>query len=130
MKPMTAEWVAKAEEDFVVVERESRARKNRAYSAIAFHAQQCAEKNLKACLCQADREIPRIHHLCDLLDMVKDLVPEWELMREELRFLNNFAVICRYPGGTANRQTALDARKLCRSFRQAARTSFGLKAKP
>ena len=41
MKPITTEWVAKAEEDFVIVEREARARKNPSYNGICFHAQQC-----------------------------------------------------------------------------------------
>jgi HEPN domain-containing protein len=53
MKPMTAEWVAKAEGDFAMVERESHARKNPNYDGVCFHAQQCAEKYLKARLCEA-----------------------------------------------------------------------------
>lgn len=54
MKPMTAEWVVKAEGDFAVLERESRARKDPSYDGICFHAQQCAEKYLKARLHEAD----------------------------------------------------------------------------
>ena len=130
MKPMTTEWVDKAEEDFVVVERESRARKKLAYSAIAFHAQQCAEKYLKARLCEADRDIPRTHELCALLDLVRDLEPAWELMRDALVTLTNYAVAYRYPGNVADRKTALATRKLCRSFRQIARTSLGIKPQP
>ena len=44
MKPITAEWVAKAEGDFAVLEREINVRDNPSYDAICFHAQQCAEK--------------------------------------------------------------------------------------
>ena len=44
MKPMTAEWVEKAEGDFAMLMRESRARKNPSYDGACFHAQQCAEK--------------------------------------------------------------------------------------
>ena len=40
MKPITREWVGKAEGDFGTVERESRARKDPNYDAICFHAQQ------------------------------------------------------------------------------------------
>jgi HEPN domain-containing protein len=127
MRPTTGEWVAKAEEDFAVLERESRVRSKPAYSAIAFHAQQCAEKCLKACLCEAGREIPRIPELTVFLDQVVDLGPAWELMRADLRFLTDFAVGYRYPGPTADRKTALDARQRCRAFRQAARLAFGLR---
>ena len=38
MKPMTLEWVAKAEGDFAVMERESRVRKNPNYDAVCFRA--------------------------------------------------------------------------------------------
>jgi hypothetical protein len=48
MKAITAEWVAKAEDDFALLVRESRVRKHPAHDAICFHAQQCAEKYLKA----------------------------------------------------------------------------------
>ena len=53
MKPITEEWIVKAEGDFAMLERESRARKNPNYDGICFHAQQCAEKYLKARLCEA-----------------------------------------------------------------------------
>jgi HEPN domain-containing protein len=43
MKPLTQEWVKKAEGDFATAERELRARKNPNYDAVCFHAQQCVE---------------------------------------------------------------------------------------
>jgi len=48
MKPISREWIGKAEGDFVMMEREGRARKQRNHDGICFHAQQCAEKYLKA----------------------------------------------------------------------------------
>jgi len=59
MKPITAEWVTKAEGDFATLERESRARKNPNYDAACFHAQQCAEKYMKALLAKGGREVPQ-----------------------------------------------------------------------
>lgn len=70
MKPMTAEWVAKAEGDFATLERESRVRKDPNYDGICFHAQQCAEKYLKARLCEAGRRFTKIHGLVALLELV------------------------------------------------------------
>jgi HEPN domain-containing protein len=40
--------VTKAEGDFLTAGRELRARKSPNYDAVCFHAQQCAEKYLKA----------------------------------------------------------------------------------
>lgn len=48
MKPLTREWVEKTEGDFLTAARESRVRKSPNYDAVCFHAQQCAEKYLKA----------------------------------------------------------------------------------
>ncbi len=56
MKPITLEWVEKAEGDYASAHRELRARKNPNYNAACFHEQQCAEKYLKARLQEA--EIP------------------------------------------------------------------------
>ena len=50
MNPLTREWIEKAEGDFATAGRELRARKNPNYEAACFHAQQCAEKYLKAIL--------------------------------------------------------------------------------
>ena len=54
MKPITTEWVSKAEGDFLLLERESLVTENPNYDGICFHAQQCVEKYLKARLCEAD----------------------------------------------------------------------------
>lgn len=39
MKPITREWIEKAEGDFAMMEREGRARKQPNYDGICFHAQ-------------------------------------------------------------------------------------------
>lgn len=54
MKPLTLEWVEKAEKDWNSLQREIRARKNPNYDAACFFAQQCTEKYLKARLVEAD----------------------------------------------------------------------------
>ncbi len=47
MKPLTREWVNKAEGDYATAGRELRARKSPNYDAACFHAQQCAEADKK-----------------------------------------------------------------------------------
>lgn len=126
MNPITSEWIAKAEGDFAIVERESRARKNPSYDGICFHAQQCAEKYLKARLAEAGVGFSKIHDLTSLLDLVVAIEPTWELSRVDLAFLSDFAVSFRYPGESADRESALDARRRCRDFRSIARTALGL----
>ena len=127
MKQITAEWVAKAEGDFAMMQRECRARKNPNYDGICFHAQQCAEKYLKARLCEADIHFTKVHDLVALLEQVLQAEPTWEMFREDLAYLSDFAVSFRYPGESADRDSALDAQSRCCLFRNAARNSLGLK---
>jgi HEPN domain-containing protein len=63
MKPTTLEWIDKAEGDFVTAQMSYRARKNPNPDAACFHAQQCAEKYLKARLEEADLAVPKTHNL-------------------------------------------------------------------
>ena len=126
MKPIAAEWVTKAEGDFAMMERECRARKNPNYDGICFHAQQCAEKYLKARLCEADVSFGKIHDLVALLEEVLEVEPQWETFREDLAYLSDFAVAFRYPGESADRESALDAQCRCRLFRNVARDALGL----
>ena len=44
MKPITEEWVQKAEGDFGTAQRELLVRDRANYDAVCFHSQQCAEK--------------------------------------------------------------------------------------
>jgi HEPN domain-containing protein len=126
MKPITLEWVAKAEGDFATVEREARARKTPNYDGVCFHAQQCAEKYLKALLIEADLPFLRTHDLVNLLEQLLPLYPLWEVYRGDLAYLSEFAVSFRYPGESADREAALDARRRCRILRRAARSALGL----
>ena len=84
MKPITAEWIAKAEGDFATLERESFVQENPNYDGICFHAQQCAEKYLKARLCEAGITVRKIHDLTALLDTIIVAEPNWELQRENM----------------------------------------------
>jgi HEPN domain-containing protein len=60
MNLLTQEWISKAEGDFASSGRELRARKDPNYDSACFHAQQCAEKYLKAAYaaCKEVRQPP------------------------------------------------------------------------
>lgn len=61
-----------------------------------FHAQQTAEKLLKAILSHAGIPYPRTHQLVELLDLAADHGLELPAEAEELRYLTPFAVEFRY----------------------------------
>jgi HEPN domain-containing protein len=126
MKPLTDEWVRKAEGDFTAAKREYRARKEPNFDAACFHAQQCAEKYLKACLHESGIPVERTHNLVHLLDLILPAEPLWEGMRTSLVVLNNYAVVFRYPGEFADRETARDAIAICKDLREQARMSMRL----
>ncbi len=126
MKPLAAEWVAKAEGDFAMAERESQVTENPNYDGICFHAQQCAEKYLKARLCEADIAFGKIHDCVALLEQALAVEPSWETFREDLAYLSDFAVAFRYPGESADAEAANDAHRRCRRFRQAAHKTLCL----
>jgi len=126
MKPITVEWVEKAEGDFATAQRERRARKDPNYDALCFHAQQCAEKYLKARLFEAGLRFAKTHDLVALLDGVLGVEPLWESLRVDLHVLSQFAVDFRYPGEAATREEALTALRMCSRVRRLARGALGL----
>lgn len=126
MKPLTSEWIEKAEEDWNVLLQIYGARKNPAYNATCFHAQQCAEKYLKGRLEEADIAFAKTHDLDELLQQAKAIEPTWSALQPELDFLNDFSVLYRYPGSSASKATAKRAVDACRKVRRAARESLGL----
>lgn len=70
MKPITLEWIDKAEGDYIAAQREARARKYPVYDVACFHAQQCAEKYLKARLVKGGLAFGKTPNLIALLSFV------------------------------------------------------------
>ena len=118
MKPLTAEWVQKAEDDFIVAQKMFRARKQPVYDAVCFHAQQCAEKYLKAYLQEDGRDIPKIHKLLDLLKLCKEIDSSMEILLPDLTELERFAINVRYPGMSADKDEARIAYKAVQAVRE------------
>jgi HEPN domain-containing protein len=126
MKPLTLEWIGKAEEDYLSAQREYRARKSPNYNATCFFAQQCIEKYIKARLQEADIEFGKIHDLVKLLSLVALVEPMWEPYRATFRPISAYATNFRYPGDSSDKVEALEAIKVCRDFRRSARQILGL----
>lgn len=106
MKPLTLEWIEKAEADLLSACREFRARKNPNYDAACFFAQQCVEKYLKAAWVEAALIPPRTHDLGLLLKALLDRYPLWADYREAMERLTSYAVEFRYPGERATHAMA------------------------
>lgn len=126
MNPLTLEWVGKAEGDFATAERELAVTVEPNYDAVCFHAQQCAEKYLKARLQESGVPFGKTHDLTVLLNMALPSEPGWNTLLTDLQTLSAYAVAYRYPGDSADKKDAEDALDKCRSFRRLARQSLGL----
>jgi HEPN domain-containing protein len=126
MSPLALEWIEKAEEDFTVAQREFRARVAPAFGAICFHAQQCAEKYLKARLHAEGKNPERTHNLVLLLKALVNIDGSMEILRPAATLLVDYAVRYRYPGAKANRSDAKAALNHAKLVREIIRGSLGL----
>ena len=95
MKEKTIDWLKVAETDIqvaeILIDHEHLA------SGIAFHCQQAIEKSLKAILEENDAEVPKIHRLITLIELVK----KWYQPTLDLRIilsLDKLYIDSRYPG--------------------------------
>lgn len=126
MRPESAEWVEKAEGDFHTATREAAAADFPNFDAVCFHAQQCAEKYLKALLVESGVRFPRTHDLLLLQSLILPIWLEAGSIRNELAALAPYAVNVRYPGDRADAPLAAEALNNCLAARRAMRARLGL----
>ncbi len=89
--------------------------------AIGFHAQQAAEKILKAVLANAGIAYPITHRLAELIDLINDAKLRFPGQLDDVRVLTPFAVEFRYDILPEERESPFDreeARELVRKVRQ------------
>jgi HEPN domain-containing protein len=127
MKPLTREWVRKAENDFKVAMQILRRRKDPVPDAACFFCQQCVEKYLKARLVESAIVFPRTHDLLQLLNLCVQVEPLWQAYAKAVDAMTDYAVDFRYPGHSATLREAKLALKHCRSLRDEVRRSLRLK---
>jgi len=126
MNPLMLEWVEKAEGDFKTAQRELRARSAPNFDAVCFHAQQTAEKYLKALLQEAGQNIPKTHNLNELLALCLKQDPSLAFLNPDLSVLEGYAVRFRYPGDSAEKSEARAAFKSVQAIRSFIRNKLGL----
>jgi HEPN domain-containing protein len=89
-------WLGKAAEDLSLAEH--LIAENAPYhSAIGFHAQQAAEKYLKAFMVDCQIEFPKTHDLAELLDRVSAVNASLAESLNEITVLSSYGVGARYP---------------------------------
>ena len=96
IRQLVSEWIIKADLDFRTVER--LVAEDPFRDIVAFHAQQAAEKYLKALLTRHQIEFPKIHELRRLLELLLDVEPQLTARLVDIKWLDPFGVEVRYPG--------------------------------
>jgi HEPN domain-containing protein len=115
-------WVEKAENDLRNAENTLKMKADCPLDTVCFHAQQCAEKYLKALLVLRGSEFPRTHDLMVLLNRLPKNIG-LRLDAKDIHPLDRYSVEARYPGGwePIDRKEAEDAVSLARKTRDAVR---------
>ena len=103
-------WLEKATEDdlaCVSLIEHGRARP----ASACFHAQQMADKYLKALLAASELKVKKTHDLRVLATLLKDVFPEVLSFEIEFTILNKYAITSRYPGDFPEGFTWADAQE-------------------
>ncbi len=90
-------------------------------NAIGFHAQQAAEKVLKAFLVRHQLEFPKTHNIGELLDLVGKVAPALATTLRSATALNPYGVEVRYPADlpAMTQEDAAQAVQLASQVREA-----------
>jgi HEPN domain-containing protein len=118
-------WFEKAQNDLRNAEHTLTLEEGCPVDTVCFHAQQCAEKCLKALLLSSGVDFPKTHDLRALMQ----LLPPGTAVGveiEELLSLNRYSVEARYPGDwePITREQAEEAVGIARRLREAVRAQL------
>lgn len=118
-------WVRYAEQDWQLAVSLLR-RKHLLTVAICFHAQQCAEKYLKALLISRQLEFPKTYDLATLNSLCERHGILTGILPHSLALLSDYAVVARYPGNEPTEEEAREAVAIARVVRGFVRKWLGL----
>lgn len=96
-----SQWLNYADEDLHLAEHGLVMASSCPYRLIAYHAQQCAEKHLKAYLVYIGVDFPYTHNISRLLELCGEQGENWPKNIEDAEELTPFAITTRYPGEDA-----------------------------
>jgi HEPN domain-containing protein len=92
-----SQWLEFADEDLRLASHGLTLASDVPYRLIAYHAQQCAEKHLKAYLVYQGIDFPYTHNISRLLELCAEKA-DWVSGLTEAEELTPFAITTRYPG--------------------------------
>ena len=113
-------WVHRAEEDWLLARSALRRKVPLTYGT-TFHAQQCAEKYLKALLVSRRQAFPRTHDVIALYDLCLRNSLRVPVDADKLERLAAYAVQIRYPGEDPTPDEARVALQIAQEVRRWAR---------
>ena len=120
------DWLRRAERDLLAADRALTGEPPLGDAAV-YHAQQAAEKALKALLAGYGHPVPRTHDLVALLSQCSAIQPGLAQLLPAAETLTPYAVLFRYPGGPMEPESeeAREAIDLAVSVVEAARRLMG-----
>lgn len=92
------EWIIYADEDLRLAQCGLMLTNGCPYRLIAYHAQQCVEKYLKAYLVHRRIDFPYTHNISLLLELCIKQQVNWPETIQEAKLLTPYAITTRYPG--------------------------------
>ena len=119
-------WAERAEEDYALAQSALRRKRPLAYGA-CFHAQQCAEKYLKAALVAYGNSFPKTHDLIALNDLCSKAGFYLAVDNDQLDASSAYAVQVRYPGTEPSPDAARQAFATAKTVGRLIRKLLGLK---
>jgi HEPN domain-containing protein len=120
------EWIEHAKDDYENARFVIRRRKPSVYGS-CFHAQQCAEKYMKALLVFKGKAFPMTHDLLIINSLLMDAGIYIGLPEDDLDALSRFAVATRYPGAKPTIEDAKESLEIAKAVRNFARQWLGIK---
>jgi HEPN domain-containing protein len=108
---LTKLWIKKAENDLITAKNSLNIKPEPPLDTICFHAQQCAEKYLKAFLVYHEIEFEKIHDITELILLASQVDKSFLQLIDLGKKLTPYAVEIRYPGMLTEEITEETARE-------------------
>ncbi|MBI3169451.1 MAG: HEPN domain-containing protein [Chloroflexi bacterium] len=120
-----AVWIDHAEDDFNATGKLLRGKMPSIYGA-CFHAQQCAEKYMKAILVVKEQRFPMTHDLVVVNTLLQQAGVDMNISEDLLELLSSYAVRARYSGESPELDDAKEALLIAKQVRAFARIFLGI----
>ncbi|MBI5208266.1 MAG: HEPN domain-containing protein [Candidatus Firestonebacteria bacterium] len=119
------QWISYGDEDLDLARHALILENKCPYRLIAYHAQQCAEKYLKAYLVYKNIDFPYTHNIRRLLEFCAEKA-NWVETIKDAEELTPFAITTRYPGEeeTVTKEEALHAIEVATKVRKIVRRAL------